>query len=140
MDSGCTFHMTPNRDFLIDFQENDRRSVLLGDNGACDVIKGSLVKLTLRNGLYVLQGTAVLGSAAIASGKETDKSILWHNRLAHVSERGLQALSQQGLLGGVKDIELPFCEHCIMGKSTRVKFGKGKHSTKGILDYIHSDL
>ena len=27
-----------------------------------------------------------------------------------------------------------------MGKSTRVKFGKGKHTTKGILDYVHSDL
>ena len=57
-----------------------------------------------------------------------------------MSERGLQALSQQGLLGGVKNVELPFCEHCIMGKSTRVKFGKGKHTTKGILDYVHSYL
>ena len=27
-----------------------------------------------------------------------------------------------------------------MGKSTRVKFGKGKHTTKGIFDYVHSDL
>ncbi|TYK18682.1 Retrovirus-related Pol polyprotein from transposon TNT 1-94 [Cucumis melo var. makuwa] len=95
--------------------------------------KGSQVKLkgTLRHGLYVLEGTSVSGSAAIASGKVTDMPMLWHKRLAHVSERGLQALSQQGLLGGVKDVELPFCEHCIMGKSTRVKFGKGKHTTKG---------
>ncbi|KAL4029866.1 hypothetical protein IC575_008094 [Cucumis melo] len=195
MDSGCTFHMTPHRDFLTNFQKVDGGKVLLGDNGTCDVkgtgsvqiathdgmvriltnvryvpklkrnlislgeldrsgctiksengvmkvTKGSLVKLrgTLRHGLYVLEGTTVSGSAAIASGKITDVSMLWHKRLAHVSERGLQALSQQGLLGGVKNVELPFCEHCIMGKSTRVKFGKGKHTTKGILDYIHSDL
>ncbi|TYK10339.1 hypothetical protein E5676_scaffold367G00140 [Cucumis melo var. makuwa] len=106
------------------------------------VTKGSLVKLrgTLRHGLYVLEGTTVSGSAAIASGKVIDMSMLWHRRLAHVSERGLQALSQQGLLGGVNNVELPFCEHCIMGKSTRVRFGKGKHTTKGILDYVHSDL
>ncbi|KAL0552306.1 hypothetical protein IC582_011414 [Cucumis melo] len=171
MDSGCTFHMTPHRDFLTNFQKGDGGKVLLGDNGTCDVkgtgsvqisthdgmvriltnvryvpklkrnlislgeldrsgctikseigvmkvTKGSLVKLrgTLRHGLYVLEGTTVSDSAAIASG--------------------------------VKNVELPFCEHCIipfcehciMEKSTRVKFGKGKHTTKGILDYVHSDL
>ncbi|KAA0067607.1 retrotransposon protein, putative, Ty1-copia subclass [Cucumis melo var. makuwa] len=195
MDSGCTFHMTPHRDFLTNFQKGDGGKVLLGDNGICDVkrtgsvqiathdemvriltnvryvpklkrnlislgeldrsgctiksengvmkvTKGSLVKLrgTLRHGLYVLEGTTVSGSTAIASGKVTYMFMLWHNRLAHVSERGLQALSQQGLLEGVKNVELSFCEHCIMGKCTRVQFGKGKHTTKGILDYVHSDL
>ena len=111
------------------------------ENGVLKVSKDSLVKSrgTLRNGLYVLEGTAVSGSAGIASGKVTNMSMLWHKRLAHVSEIGLQALSQQGLLGGVKDVELPFCKHCIMEKSTRVRFGKGKHTTKGILNYVHSD-
>ena len=67
-----------------------------------------------------------------------DLYVLWLRRLAHVSERDLQALSQKGLLG--VNVELPFCEHCIMGKSTGVKFGRGKHTTKDILDYIHLDL
>ena len=68
-------------------------------NGVLKVTKGSLIKLrgTLRNGLYVLEGTTVSGSAAIASGKGIDMSMLWDKRLAHVSEKGLQALSQQGL-------------------------------------------
>ncbi|KAA0066339.1 retrovirus-related Pol polyprotein from transposon TNT 1-94 [Cucumis melo var. makuwa] len=88
----------------------------------------------------VLEGTTVLGSAAITLGKVTDLSMLWHKRLAHVSERGLQALSQQGLLGEVKDVELPFCEHCIMGKSTRIKFRKGKYTTKGRkVKYLRTD-
>lgn len=65
--------------------------------------------------------------------------MLWNIRLAHLSERGLQSFSQQGLFGGVKDIELQFCDQCIMGKPTRVKFSKEKHSTKGILDYVHLD-
>ncbi|KAL0534607.1 hypothetical protein IC582_028898 [Cucumis melo] len=148
MDSGCTFHMTPYRDFLTNFQKGDGGKVLLGGNVTCDVkgtgsvqiathdgivriltnatyvpklkrnlislseldrsgctiksengvmkvTKGSLVKLrgTWRHGLYVLEGTTVSGSAAIASGKVIDMSMLWHKRLAHVSERGLQALS-----------------------------------------------
>ncbi|KAL0545142.1 hypothetical protein IC582_020288 [Cucumis melo] len=128
---------------LISLGELDRSGCTIkSENRVMKVTKGSLVKLrgTLRHGLYVLEDTRVSGSAAIASGKVTDMFMLWHKRLAHVSERGLQALSQQGLLGGVKNVELSFCEHCIMGKSTRVKFGKGKHTAKGILDYVHSDL
>ena len=36
--------------------------------------------------------------------------------------------------------KLPFCEHCIFGKSTRLKFTRAVHSTIGILNYVHSDL
>ncbi|TYK21886.1 reverse trancriptase [Cucumis melo var. makuwa] len=130
MNSRCTYHMTPNQDFLINFHKSDGKKVILGDNGTYDVkgidkpgytiklenrvmkvTKGSLIKLkeNKRNALYVLEGTVVSGSAAIASNKVTDMSMLWHKRLVHVSERGLQAFSQQGLLGEVKDVELPFC-------------------------------
>ncbi|KAA0060051.1 retrotransposon ty1-copia subclass [Cucumis melo var. makuwa] len=123
MNSGCTYHMTPNQDFLINFHKSDGKKVILGDNDksgytiklenrVMKVTKGSLIKLkeNKRNALHVLEGTVVLGSAAIASNKVTDMSMLWHKRLVHVSERGLQAFSQQGLLGGVKDVELPFCK------------------------------
>ncbi|TYK02530.1 Retrovirus-related Pol polyprotein from transposon TNT 1-94 [Cucumis melo var. makuwa] len=74
MDFGCTYHITPNRDFLINFQKSDGGKVLLGDNGTYEV-KGSdsvliathdgmsrmltNVRGTLRNGLYVLEGTVV---------------------------------------------------------------------------------
>ncbi|KAA0066139.1 hypothetical protein E6C27_scaffold21G001400 [Cucumis melo var. makuwa] len=143
MDSWCTFHMTPNRDFLTNFQNSDGRKVLLGDNGTCDVKGTGLVQIATHDGMIrILTNVRFVpklkrnpislgeldrsGSAAIVLGKVTDMSMLWHKRLAHVSERGLQALSQQGFLGGVKDVEL----RCIIGKSTRVKFGKGKHTTK----------
>ncbi|TYK20957.1 Retrovirus-related Pol polyprotein from transposon TNT 1-94 [Cucumis melo var. makuwa] len=81
MDSGCRYHMTPNWDFLINFQKSDGKKVLSGDNelkrnlislGELDrsgytikfenevmkVTKGSLVKRrgTLRNGQYMLEG------------------------------------------------------------------------------------
>ena len=35
---------------------------------------------------------------------------------------------------------LPFCEDCVYGKHKRVSFKPTVHNTKGILDYIHSDL
>ena len=36
--------------------------------------------------------------------------------------------------------KLEFCEDCVLGKQTRVKFGSAIHNTKGILDYVHSDV
>lgn len=35
---------------------------------------------------------------------------------------------------------LDFCEECIKGKATRVKFARALHRTNGILEYVHSDL
>ena len=44
------------------------------------------------------------------------------------------------LLPSLKYVDLKFCEHCVFGKQARQKFKSGKHTSKGILDYIHSDL
>ena len=32
---------------------------------------------------------------------------------------------------------MELCEHCILGKKTKVKFGTAIHNTQGILDYVH---
>ena len=37
MDSGCTFHITPERDVLFDFKEIDGGKVLMGNNTQCEV-------------------------------------------------------------------------------------------------------
>ena len=79
-------------------------------------------------------------SAAVSSPKIDDKTSLWHRRLAHVSEKSLMELSKQGLMCGDKLEKLSFCEHCVYGKMSKVKFNVGKHCTKAILDYVHSDL
>ena len=60
--------------------------------------------------------------------------------LGHISEAGMSILSKRGLLGDDKIEKLDFCEHCVYGKQTRVKFSTAIHRTKGTVDYIHSDL
>ena len=52
----------------------------------------------------------------------------------------MMELCKRGLLGGQRIDKLEFCEHCVFGKQTRVKFGTATHNTKDILGYIHSDL
>ena len=40
----------------------------------------------------------------------------------------------------IKTGKQKFYESCVMGKQCRVKFSLGKHTSMGILEYIHSDL
>ncbi|KAI4351350.1 hypothetical protein L6164_005724 [Bauhinia variegata] len=56
---------------------------------------------------------------------------LWHMRLGHAGEKSLQTLAKQGLLKGAKTCKMDFCEQCVLGKQTRVKFATAIHNTKG---------
>ncbi|KAH9762947.1 hypothetical protein KPL70_001004 [Citrus sinensis] len=193
LDSGCSFHMCPHKDFFVTFKSIDGGKVLLGNNLACKVagigsvrikmydgsvkgleqvrcvpeLKRNLISLGMidqlgccikaengelqilkdgaiimkgcrRNGLYVLKGSVELHG--IITNVNSDKTRLWHMRLAHMSEKGLKELSKQGLLGTDQISALEFCEKCVFGKATRQKFNPGKQETKNTLDYIHSDL
>ena len=51
----------------------------------------------------------------------------------------MDILSKRGLLGNHKVEPLQFYEYCIYGKQHRTKFPKTIHTTKVILDYVHSD-
>lgn len=76
----------------------------------------------------------------VENNEDSSISKLWHMRLGHISEKGLDILCKQGLLDKLKKAKLDFCEHCVYGKQHRVKFGKAIHRTKSIVDYIHTDV
>ena len=44
------------------------------------------------------------------------------------------------LLPNMKTLNFMFCKHCIYGKQCRQKFKAGSHVSKGVLDYVHSDV
>ncbi|KAG8480151.1 hypothetical protein CXB51_024883 [Gossypium anomalum] len=196
LDSGYSYHMSPNREWFSDLVELNGGVVCMGNDNACKTIgidsiklnnqdrstrvltdvryvpslkknlislgalesKGSVVTMrdwvlkvtsgalvTLKgirkNNLYYYQGSTVIGAVATASGnKELDSMQLWHMKLGHAKEKSLQIMTKQGLLKGVKACKLKFCEHCVLGKKKRVKFGNAIHNTKGILEYVHSDV
>ena len=95
-----------------------------------------VMKGVTKNGLYILQGSTVIGSASVVEEDADQNSLVWHRRLGHVSERGLIELEKQGLLCGDKFGKLQFCENCIFGKAIRLKFKKSEHVTIGILNYV----
>ena len=54
--------------------------------------------------------------------------------------KGLQELCKQGIFDLKLISSLEFCESCVLGKSHKLKFAKATHTSKGILEYVHSDL
>ena len=88
--------------------------------------------------LYLCKGTIDSSIALASAGTDTT---LWHHRLGHMSEKGMQILQSRKLLPGLKHIDLEFCEHCVYGKHKRVRFlrvGKEKKSEK--LELVHIDV
>nr|GEW45409.1 retrotransposon protein, putative, Ty1-copia subclass [Tanacetum cinerariifolium] len=127
MDTGCSYHMTRKLDILFDFLECDGGSVLLGNNkeykirsigksGKVKVINGSSVVLSETrsvNCVYSLDGQAVAGEFNASVDEKDSLAQVWHKRLRHISEAGLHVLE---------------------------KFDVGRHTTQGVIGYVHSYL
>jgi hypothetical protein len=113
------------------------------ENGIMKVSKGAMIVMTgqkISSNVYKLLGNTILGGVAAVAESEDDDTLLWHMRLGHMSERGMRELHKRNLLTGIKSCKLDFCKYCIMGKQCRVRFKTATHKTKGILDYVHSDI
>ena len=112
------------------------------EGGVLKITKGSMVFMRgkLENGLYLLAGNVQKRVVATVTEETNSHASLWHKRLGHMSEGGLNELSKQKLLGKDDVWSLQFCEHCILGKVKRVNFVTVVHHSKGILDFIHSDV
>ena len=70
----------------------------------------------------------------------SDSVNLWHQCLGHMSKKWIKVLVDRKSLPSLKFMNLNFCKYFIFGKQCRKKFKIGRHISKGILDYIHSDV
>ena len=83
----------------------------------------------------------------LTSGKENatvedgESSTLWHQRLGHVSEKGMKMLASKGRIPQLKNVTVEFCEPCILGKQKRVTFMKmGQPPKSEKLELRHSNV
>ena len=112
------------------------------------------VNVLLDNGCYgssfMLDGFIVLDSiplntntSTFVTGSFSNDSFVhdvkWHARLGHIGQDRLKRLAKAGLLRFIEKIDLPICEHCLVGKATRLPFGKAKRAILP-LQLIHSDI
>ena len=79
------------------------------------------------------------GALSTKSKLPAEKTMLWHQRLGHIGEKGLRTLKNKNLFDGLNDCnhEFDFCEHCIYGKQNRIQFYSSSHKSSCILDLIH---
>ncbi|GJS24112.1 retrovirus-related pol polyprotein from transposon TNT 1-94 [Tanacetum coccineum] len=106
-------------------------------NGRVKVIKGSLMVLsgTMKgNCVCSLDGWAESGEASISIQEKESLAQVWHKRLGHISEACLHELEKREVLRNKGLGKLESCKNCVLGKSTRVSFGRGQHTTEGVID------
>ncbi|CAA7028144.1 unnamed protein product [Microthlaspi erraticum] len=133
MDSGCTFHITPNKELMFDLTEFEGGKVHMANSTYSEVHAGyeseshlvwyvGEVRMYLHRRKYKLRSSKMV------------------RRLGHMSSKNMEVLSKEGYIPRMEIGELGFCESCVLGKSHKQSFPKAKHTTKGILEYVHSDL
>lgn len=71
-----------------------------------------------------------------------EKTMLWHQRLGHIGEKGLQILHGKGMVDGMSNssLDFDFYENCVYGKQNRVSFPSSGKRAKQILELVHSDV
>jgi hypothetical protein len=70
------------------------------------------------------------------------KTMLWHQRLGHIGEKGLRVLHGKGMVEGMSNFSLDFdfCEHFIYGKKNQVIFPSIAMRAEGVLQLVHTDV
>ncbi|KAE8675966.1 hypothetical protein F3Y22_tig00111640pilonHSYRG00200 [Hibiscus syriacus] len=85
----------------------------------------------------ITKGALVIARVADVDGK----SNLWHQRLGHMSEKGMKTLLSNGEFPDLKNVDIGLCEDCIFGKQKKVSFAKiGKTPKAEKLELVHTDV
>jgi hypothetical protein len=68
--------------------------------------------------------------------------MLCHESMVHIGEKGLLAMHKKGMVEDFPacNLEVDFCENCIYGKKSRVRFPSGATKENEILELVHSDV
>ena len=91
------------------------------------------------NSFYIMEAKLHKGEInAIRKGESID---LWHKRLGHISEKGLQTLARKQFLPELQGTSLKSCDHCLAGKTHRVAFQTYSSSRRSdVIDLVHTDV
>ncbi|KAL5826235.1 hypothetical protein ACOSQ4_018032 [Xanthoceras sorbifolium] len=119
----------------------------LDGEGYCTTFSGCEWKIT-KGALVVARGkkcgTLYVTSSLeniVAVANSNGKSNLWHQRLGHMSEKGMKTLLSKGKLPDLKAVDVGLCEDCIFGKQKKVSFAKiGKIPKAEKLELVHTDV
>ncbi|KAL5573220.1 hypothetical protein UlMin_022817 [Ulmus minor] len=146
LDSGCTFHMCPTRDWFKEYREIDGGKVLMGNNVACQIIGIGNISIRMFDGsVKILSGVRhvpnlhqnliSIGSLVIMKGlKQNGLYVLQGSTITGEAAAAIPNIQDKTNLWHKR------LGHMILGKHHRLSFKTGVHKTNGPLEYIHADL
>lgn len=53
---------------------------------------------------------------SIADASSNKNSNLWHQRLGHMSEKGMKIMHSKGKLPSLQSVKIDMCKDCILGR------------------------
>lgn len=108
--------------------------------GSWKLLKGSMLvtKGSKTGTLYYLRCKALPGKF-LAVAEISSHLELWHKRLSHISQKGIDVLSSLKRVD-VKGTKLDFCNDCVYGKQKKSSYYSGVSRKANPLDLVHSDV
>ncbi|CAJ2648559.1 unnamed protein product [Trifolium pratense] len=159
MDSGASFHTTPCKELLSNYVFGRFGKVYLADGKPLDIVGRGNIDIRTSSGTLWTLHNVTKGNLVVARGKKqgslymvadedmiavtevVNNSSLWHQRLGHMSEKGMKLMATKGKLSNLKHVDVGVCEHCIFGKQKKVSFSRtGKNSKVEKLELVHTDV
>ncbi|KAE8708014.1 E3 ubiquitin-protein ligase SINAT3 [Hibiscus syriacus] len=129
LDLGASFHSTPCREIMENYVSGCEWKIT---KGALVIARGKKTDT-----LYITSNLENIIAVADADGK----SNIWHQRLGHMSEKGMKTLLSKGKLSDLKNVDVGLCEDCIFGKQKKVSFAKiGKTPKTEKLELVYTDV
>ncbi|GKV35980.1 hypothetical protein SLEP1_g44167 [Rubroshorea leprosula] len=109
-------------------------------NGSWKLTKGSLVVAKGRACCSLYKTHMKMCGGQLNAVEDEASPNLWHKRLAHMSEKGLQLLAKQSLVPIAKGGHVNPCDVCLFGKQHQVSFQKNLTRKENKLDLVYSDV
>jgi hypothetical protein len=93
----------------------------------------------LQRGLYVISTADHTGFVSSTCNSVSSSSFLWHLRLGHLSDKGLQAVSRQFPFVPSKN-NMSSCDSCHFAKQRKLPFPHSMSKSNAPFDILHADL
>ena len=107
-------------------------------NGVMKFNKGSLIVARAQkiNTLYLMHARICWEEVNVAADNAGE---LWHKRLCHMSQKGMQRLAEDNLIPEVKNVQLEKCIVCLADKQNRTSFRtRPPMRRKTLLELVHT--
>ena len=126
---------------LISLGVLERKGCSFGSSDGVMVLRmgGETILQAQRKGsLYYLSATVIKHGEVNLIKVESVKC--WHQRLGHPTFGSIDQLVKRKVISSYGKKNDQTCEECILAKSKKLSYTKGKHTSSAPLDYAHSDL